>query len=148
MPRMDPTAHAAQLEALRRRRAAPPRDPRLAPGFAAAAKELARTQKRLAGAARAWEAVCPPALINRTAIENLTRGVLTIRARDAATRFELDRALRAGGEDALIRLAPTTIRRVKLAIGPVSAPRAARRIKAAPAPDPPPQDSNFARRFS
>lgn len=113
---MDASAEAARLDALRRRRAFRPRRDALADAFTAAARELERSRRRLAGVAEAWEAVCPPGLVERTAIEGVARGVLTIRVADASTRFELDRLLRTGAEAALVGLAPSTIRRVRLAL--------------------------------
>lgn len=104
----------ARLRELRVRRAA---DLSLAGDFDAMARELARRKKALAGAAEAWERVCPPALLAKTALEGLARGVLTVRVPDAATRFELDRFLRCGGEDALVRASRAPLRRVRAVLG-------------------------------
>lgn len=113
---MDGSAEASRLEALRKQRASRPREWAVGDAFAAAARELERSRKRLAGVAEAWDAVCPPGLAGRTAIVGVARGVLTVRVADASTRFELDRLLRTGGEATLVRLAPTGIRCVRLAL--------------------------------
>lgn len=105
---------AAELERLRSRRVRRDRAPEAGVLFAAQARELAKQQKRLGGVAGAWAEVCPPELIERTTILSLSRGVLTIGVPDAAARFELDRFLRAGAERELIRLAPATVRTVRL----------------------------------
>jgi len=84
--------------------------------FAAQATALKRSQRKHAGCAGAWEAVCPPELIGRTSIVGVRSGVLTIGVADHPTRYRLDRLLRSGAGDELIRLAPTTVRRVKLIV--------------------------------
>lgn len=63
----------------------------------------------------AWEEVVPPQLAAKAEIVRLVRGVLSVRVTDSATRFELDRFLRSGGEAALVRRAAGAIRRVKVA---------------------------------
>jgi len=84
--------------------------------FQAQAMSLKRTRFRHLGCARAWEAVCPADRIDRTAIVGIRNGALTIGVADHATKFELDRLLRAGAERELVKLAPTTVRRVKLIV--------------------------------
>ena len=68
----------------------------------------------LAGAARAWASVVPPALAAACVLEALSRGVLRVRVTDAGARFELDRFLRAGGETNVIRACGVAIRSVRL----------------------------------
>lgn len=76
--------------------------------------ELTRRQRGGGKAAAAWEVVVPDALREVSDVVGLSRGVLTIRARHAAARFEVDRFLRSGGEAALSRAAGVAIRRVKI----------------------------------
>ncbi|TVQ64383.1 MAG: DUF721 domain-containing protein [Phycisphaerales bacterium] len=97
------------------------------------AVELRRTQKRLGNAAAVWAETCPPDLLGHTSLAGLLRGVLTIRVRDASTRYELDRMLRSGGEAAMVRRLNAPVRKVKLVVAPPgSAPGSA--------PDSPPRN--------
>ena len=84
--------------------------------FQMQAQSLKRSQRKHLGCARAWESVCPPDRIERTAIVGIKGGALTIGVADHATKFELDRLLRAGAERELVKLAPTTVRRVRLVV--------------------------------
>ena len=84
--------------------------------FQAQAQSLKRSQRKHLGVASAWEAVCPDSLIDRTGIVGIKGGALTIGVADHATKFELDRLLRDGADRELIKLAPTTVRRVKLVV--------------------------------
>lgn len=84
--------------------------------FLEQAQALKRTRRKHLGCARAWEAVCPQALIGRTSVLGVKSGALTIGVADHATRYELDRLLRGGAERDLVKLAPTTVRRVKLVV--------------------------------
>lgn len=111
---MDPKAAAMRLAKLRENRARPQRDDALAPAFQRTARDLARLEKNLSGITEAWESVCPPDLLPRTAIRSIHRGKLTIAVADAATRFELDRLLRAGAKRDLVRGCPMTVRDVRL----------------------------------
>ncbi len=111
--------HAIQrLERLRELRARRFRDADAAPLFAAEASRLARQRRTHGGAGDAWAAVCPPHLLDKTRVLGLRRGALTIGVADAPTRFELRNHLAAGAQRDLVRLAPTTIRRVKLVPDP------------------------------
>lgn len=84
--------------------------------FAEAARNAARDERRLGNAGDAWAAVCPGELLERTRIMGLSRGALTVATPDAATRFELDRALRSGAERALIRLCSAPVRKVRVVV--------------------------------
>ena len=84
--------------------------------FMAKAQAMKRLQRKHLGCARAWETVCPADRIDRTAIIGIKGGALTIGVADHATKFELDRLLRSGAERELVKLAPTTVRRVKLVV--------------------------------
>ena len=114
---MPPTRPKDALERLRSHRVRPDFDGSLHETLSRQAKDLERTHKRLGNAAAAWGRVCPPEFLSRTAIVGLNRGVLTIRVRDASTRYELDRMLRAGGETAVLRSVNAPIRKIKLVVG-------------------------------
>jgi len=85
--------------------------------FRALGERLARTARQGGAAGAAWESCCPPALLDRTRVEGLRGGVLTIIAADAATRYALERALRGGVEAAVIRASAAPIRRVRVRLG-------------------------------
>ena len=85
--------------------------------FQAMGERLARQARRGGAAGDAWEACCPPDLLGRTRVEGLRGGVLTVIAADAPTRYALERALRAGVEEAVIRAAAAPIRRVRVRLG-------------------------------
>lgn len=84
--------------------------------FLAKAQALKRSRRHRVGCAAAWEAVCPAALIDRTSVIGIRSGALTIGVADHATRYELDRFLRGGAEHELVKLSPTTVRRVRLVV--------------------------------
>jgi len=90
-------------------------------------KQLSRAERGTASVAEAWCELCPSELVQKTAIEGVSRGVLHVRVRDASTRFELDRALRSGMERELVRRVAMSLRRVKLSIGEVEADGASQR---------------------
>lgn len=54
-------------------------------------------------AERAWRDLAPAALAARATSISLRRGILVIRARDSAARYEIDRWLRTGGGAGLLR---------------------------------------------
>lgn len=80
-------------------------------------RELNKQRRANGGCATAWNAVIPPELAARTALQGLSRGVLTIAVPDASTRFTLDRFLRSGGERALIGASSAAIRKVRIVLG-------------------------------
>jgi hypothetical protein len=86
----------------------------MGPGFAALERRLRQQAKRLGGIGDAWRDICPLAVVDRTKVLALSRGVLSIGVVNEADRFTLDRFLRSGGERELARRSPTTLRRVKL----------------------------------
>lgn len=113
---MDPRAAAKRIDDLRRLRSRERPAQTLSNTFQSIAASLKRDAKRYDGVGGAWDTICPDHLRDRTALRSLTRGVLTIAASDSATRFELDRWLRASGERTLIRAAPTTVKRIKIVL--------------------------------
>ncbi len=66
-------------------------------------KDLRRRARTLGQASTAWVELVPPDVCRRTALVSLSRSVLTVRVEDAASREELARWLRGGGELALVR---------------------------------------------
>lgn len=116
----DALGASARIGALRERRAREPGWMRSAARamFDELRAALERDRRRAGGVSDAWDACCPPALLARTRIVSLRRGTLTIGAPDAATKFELDRALRGGAEAALIRASSAPVRAVKIVFDP------------------------------
>lgn len=106
-----------RLERLRERRVRPARDIALTPIVSDESRLLRRTQKALAGIAAAWDQTVPAELAGKAVLVSLSRGVLTVRMRDAAARFALDRFLRGGGEQALIHAVTASVRKVKVVVG-------------------------------
>lgn len=117
---------AQQLDRLRALRVWPDRATPVAAPLKRLESDLSRLARQQGGALHAWASTCPPQWLGRTAVLRLSRGVLTIAADDAATRFELDRWLRAGGEREVVRACPTTIRKVKVVIEVLASPSAGR----------------------
>ncbi len=107
---------ARRLELLRQSRVFRDRATPVGPMMQAIGSDLKRTEKRIGGIGAAWAAACPHALATKTAIEGLSRGVLTVTADDASTRYEIDRWLRAGGERELVRQCPTTVRKIRITL--------------------------------
>ncbi len=111
---MRPEDVALRIEMTRKRRVREERKTAAADLFAAQAATLKRDQKRIGNAADAWSRLCPAELRLRTTVLGVTRGVLRIGASDSAARFEIDRWLRAGGSDEVVRRCRTTVRSVKV----------------------------------
>lgn len=105
------------LARLRQHRNAPPRDQSIGPLVRELTDRLDEASKKSAGCGAAWAQACPPKHLPRTSVRGLARGVLTIAVDSAATRYELDRWLRAGGEQAVISAARAGVRKVKLVPG-------------------------------
>lgn len=105
---------AQSLRSLRQFRNRTGPDVSIAPALKEVEREVAKKQRAVGGIGAAWEEVAPARLVGRCQVVGLSRGVLTIRAADAAARFELDRFLRAGGERELARRAGVGIKKTKL----------------------------------
>lgn len=114
---MEPRDLIRSIEQLRASRVRPERQVETGPLFRATADEVKKTSRRLGSAGASWAEMCPPDLIGRTAVEGISRGLLTIRVADAASRFQLDRALREGLERELIRRCPVAVRGIRLVVG-------------------------------
>ncbi|MBK7403125.1 MAG: DUF721 domain-containing protein [Phycisphaerales bacterium] len=79
--------------------------------------KLEREFKQTGGMGEAWRTAAPSELASRTRVVSFTRGVLTIHAPDAATRYRVEQWLRGGGRQMLSGCAPTTIKRVVVRAG-------------------------------
>lgn len=105
-----------EIERLRRFKVPQRPDPSLKDLMAAQLRELKKLRRGVGVIAAAWEAVIPPDLAQRTELVSLSRGSLTVRASDAATKYQLDRLLRGGAEAALVRASPVALRKVKVVL--------------------------------
>jgi hypothetical protein len=102
------------LARLRQLRVPRERDAALAADIERLRAELIRRRRAGVGTAGAWACTVPPELAEKSTVIGVFRGVMKVRARDAATRFALDRYLRSGGEAAVIRASPIAVKRVRL----------------------------------
>jgi Dna[CI] antecedent, DciA len=82
--------------------------------FAGMQQDLARSFRRSGGFGKLWVELVPEGLAATSMIQSYNRGVLTVVVRDAGSKYELDRLLRAGLEQQLRERAPATLKRVKL----------------------------------
>lgn len=110
-------AEMAGVERLRQARIRPDWDRSLAPEMDRAIREAVALRRATSGCAQAWSTVVPEPLLARTVLEGVARGILTVRVPDAATRFELDRFLRSGGQKRLLTECRTSITKVRLVVG-------------------------------
>lgn len=112
-------AEAALLERLRSVRVRAPKDVSIGDTIGEQLRRMRQAARATSGTANAWDALLSgaglrPELLERTRVVSFRYGVLTVRVADASTRYAVDRFLRGGGENALARLAPTTLKRVKM----------------------------------
>ena len=119
---MDIDCASQRLRVLRAGRGPKPLRDDLAQEFADAARQLAKLQRQLGSVSTVWCEHCPPQLIGKTRIVQLSRGVLTIGASDAATRYEIDRFLRSGGKQKVVQSTVASIRRIKVVLSADGAP--------------------------
>ncbi len=112
----DPQGVASRIERLREHRVKEP--PRRALGdlLTARAKQFKRESKGTGVVAQAWSELCPAALLARTGVVGVSRGVLTLAADDSAARFEVDRVLRCGVERKLLKRLALDVRRVRVVV--------------------------------
>jgi hypothetical protein len=68
--------------------------------------------KQTGGMGEVWRTVAPDHLRSRTRVRSFKRGVLTIEAPDASSRYLVDQWLRGGGREMLVGCAPATMKRV------------------------------------
>lgn len=102
------------LSRLRELRVPRERDAALATEMERLRAELERRRRGGSGMAAAWDVVVPDGLREKSEVVGVSRGVLSVRVRDASARFALDRFLRSGGEATLIRTSKVAIRKVRL----------------------------------
>ena len=114
-PRTNPDL--TSIDRVRQARVRPARDLTLGADIDRAMRDLKKQRRALGGSAAAWNAVIPPELVNKTSLETLSSGVLTVSVPDAATRFVLDRFLRAGGERQVIGASGAAIRKIRIVVG-------------------------------
>lgn len=116
-----PAASAAGLQRLRDNRVTPSRDVSMLPALDHELRRVRQIERSAVGTANAWDSLLanaglPGEMAARLRVVSFRAGVLTVRAADASTKYAMDRFLRGGGEAALARLTPTTLRRVKLVL--------------------------------
>ncbi len=89
------------LKPLRTWRVRPERDTSIGAQVTAIVRQIAASHRQSGAAVAAWEAAAPQALLKCCEVRGTNAGVLTIRAANSATRYQLDRWLQSGGEAAL-----------------------------------------------
>jgi hypothetical protein len=104
----------ANLEQLRQSRSRPQRDDSIASAMGHLEKQLRQQARNVGGVGDAWVRLVPARLLEQTSVLGMSRGVLTVRAATASARFELDRWLKGGGEDALVKGSTAALSRVKV----------------------------------
>ena len=109
--RMTPAAR--RIELLQRRRTWPERDASLSPALIEVRKHLQKQLDSIDPMQQVWNSVIPEELASRAKIR-LDKGTLRVSVQDSSVRFALDRLLRAGAQNELVRQAPVPIRTVKL----------------------------------
>ncbi len=109
-------AELAGLARVREARVRVRSDQTLAAEMDRAMHDAARQRRANVGCADAWARVVPPELLGKTALGGVSRGVLTVRVPDGATRFQLDRFLRSGGQRAFVSACSASLRQVKIVV--------------------------------
>lgn len=120
-PHQSPQSHLDKLRTYRNR---PPAD--LSLGFMQAAfkKDIQKPYKQLAGMVKVWEQLVPQPLQPKTRLESLSHGVLRVIVDSSSTLYELDRLLRQGLQQAIIRAHQgPAMRRIQLRVGVVETHR-------------------------
>lgn len=113
---MSAAASVLAVERLRALRVRPAPDLGIADAIADARARIRSRRRAADDVESAWTSVIPERLACRCRVMHLRGGVLTVWARDASARFELDRFLRCGGEDAIRRAAGRPISRVRITL--------------------------------
>jgi predicted nucleic acid-binding Zn ribbon protein len=114
---MSDEGRQAHIENLRRYRNRPERDQSL--GFLREQfkRQVERPHKQLAKLVCLWAELVPDDLARHTRLDSLNRGVLRVAVDSSARLYELDRLLRGGLQQQLIRAHPgPAIRKVQLHI--------------------------------
>ncbi len=107
-------ALAASLDRLRGNRNRADRASDLGGEMVAASRQARSRARAVGGIAAAWEVCVPDSLRERCELVDCSRGVVTVRAGDAAARYQLDKWLRGGGEKALRSTAEAAVKRVRV----------------------------------
>lgn len=105
-----------ELERLRGFKTKPSPDLTLRDVMSAQLRDLKKLRRGVGVIAGAWAEIVPPALAAQTTLVSLSRGSLTVRATDAAAKYELERLLRSGAESALVRASPVALRKVRVVL--------------------------------
>ena len=117
MSQADPVS---RLDELCRRRRGVETDHSLAFLKDAFSRQVTRPFKQLESFVDVWQSLVPAALLEHTRLEGLSRGVLRVAVDSSERLYELDRRLRGGLEQELIRALPATaVRRIQLRVGKV-----------------------------
>ncbi len=100
---MNPDPAQEHLERLQKSRSLPNRD--LSLGFLSEQfkREVAKPYQQLGDLAVLWRELVPPALVERSRLAGLSRGVLHVEVDNPAAHFEIDRLLRGGLQKRLIQ---------------------------------------------
>lgn len=107
------TPAARRLELLRSRRTRKASDLSIHQPMTAAALQLQQLQRDAGPMSSLWNELIPPELARHTRVR-IDKGTLRVSVADSSSRFALDRLLRAGIKDQLIRKSPIPIRNVRL----------------------------------
>jgi hypothetical protein len=89
------------LKNLRTWRVSRDRDLTIGKQLGSVVRAAATSQRRNSGGVAAWESAAPAHLRRLCEVGCTPGGVLTIKVKNAAARFQLDRWLRSGGEASL-----------------------------------------------
>lgn len=83
-------------------------------------KNIQRPYKQLHAMAQVWSELIPPAILPRTRLVSLQRGVLQVMVDSSSTLYELDRLLRQGLQTQIIRQhTGPAVSRIQLRVGPI-----------------------------
>ena len=83
-------------------------------------RQIERPHKQVRAVVVLWEQLLPPKLLEHCRLESLRGGVLRVAVDSSERLYELDRCLRGGLEQELIRAMPVTaVRRIQLRVGKV-----------------------------
>lgn len=104
---------ARRLELLRTRRAYQTRDHSIQPALTTIATQLRMAQRDAGPLGKLFSELIPDVLARHAKLR-VDRGMLRISVSDSSSRFALDRLLRAGVEEQLIRRSPVAIRGVRV----------------------------------
>lgn len=114
----DPDPKIEQLKKLQKWRVR--EDPDLSLGFIERQfkVQIERPYKQLQSLVELWIELLPPDMVEHTRLDSLARSVLTVSVDSSARLYELDRLLRSGLEQQLIKgHKGPAFRRVKLIVG-------------------------------